>query len=79
MDYRSDRTSAHNIFIYGEKPKYSEDDTSYYLYIPTEVTEVWWNDDYIVAKQIELVADERGYEQPPETPLTVTILIGSLM
>ena len=67
--YRIDRLSAHQIAIYGEEPVQSEDKSVYnYLYVPTEVSDVWWNEDYIVAKQIVLVADERGYEQPPKKP-----------
>lgn len=67
--YRIDRLSAHVIAIYGNEPIKSNDETFYnYLYVPAKVSDVWWNEEYIVAKQIVLVADERGYEQPPEQP-----------
>jgi hypothetical protein len=67
--YRIDRLSAHVIAIYGDKPIKSDDKSFHnHLYVPAKVTDVWWNKEYIVAKQIVLVADERGYEQPPEKP-----------
>ena len=67
--YRIDRLSAHEIAVYGDEPIQSEDESFFnYLYVPAKVTDVWWNEEYIVAKQMVLVADERGYEQPPEQP-----------
>ncbi|MFJ6268291.1 DUF3997 domain-containing protein [Lysinibacillus xylanilyticus] len=65
--YRIDRLSAHQIAIYGDKPVQSDDETIVnYLYVPAKVTDVWWNKDYIVTKQLVLVVDEKGYEKPPE-------------
>ena len=67
--YRIDRLSAHQIAIYGDKPVQSEDKTvNNYLYVPAKVTDIWWNEEYIVVKQILLMADENEYEQPPENP-----------
>lgn len=36
--------------------------------IPARVVAVWWNEQYIVAKQLHLKADQRGYEEPPQNP-----------
>lgn len=67
--YRIDRLSAHQIAIYGDKPVQSEDKTvNNYLYVPAKVTDIWWNEEYIVVKQIVLMADENEYEQPPKNP-----------
>ncbi len=67
--YRIDRLSAHVTAIYGDEPIKSDDESfNNHLYVPAKVTDVWWNEEYIVAKQMVLVADERGYEQPPEQP-----------
>ena len=32
------------------------------------MTDVWWDNDYIIAKQLRLSLDERGYKEPPEKP-----------
>lgn len=67
--YRIDRLSGHQIAIYGEEPIKSDDESvSNHLYVPSKVTGVWQNDNYIVAEQIVLTADEEGYGQPPEKP-----------
>ncbi|KOS62218.1 DUF3997 domain-containing protein [Lysinibacillus agricola] len=67
--YRIDRISAHQIAIYGDEPVQSDDKTiDNYLSVPAKVTDVWWNKEYIVTKQIVLAADENGYEEPPENP-----------
>lgn len=67
--FRIDRLSAHQIQIYGDEPIQTEDETVFnHLYVPAKVTEVWWDDEYIVAKQMVLVADERNNEQPPKNP-----------
>lgn len=67
--YRIDRLSAHQIQIYGEEAVNDGDDTVFnHLYVPAEVTAIWSDEQYIVAKQLRLQADERGYEQPPENP-----------
>lgn len=45
-EYRIDRLSAHQIAISGDKPVQSDDETIVnYLYVPTKVTDVWWNKD----------------------------------
>ena len=65
--YEIARLSAHEIAIYGDEPVQSDDDTrTNFLYVPAKITEVWWNDQYIIAKQMELEASENGYEQPPK-------------
>lgn len=75
--YRIDRLSAHQIAIYGEEPvKSHEENIINYLYVPSKVTAVWWNDQYIIAKQMHLSANERGYDEPPKTLPPKTILIG---
>jgi len=67
--YRIDRLSAHQIQIYGDEAVNDEDDTTFnHLYVPSKVTVVWWDDQYIIAKQLSLRADERGYKKPPKTP-----------
>ncbi|PKC52966.1 hypothetical protein RhiirA1_404616, partial [Rhizophagus irregularis] len=67
--YRIDRLSAHQIAIYGEEPvKSHEENIINYLYVPSKVTAVWWNDQYIIAKQMHLSANERGYDEPPQNP-----------
>ena len=67
--YRIDRLSAHQIQIYGDEAVNDGDDTTFnHLYVPSEVTAVWWDDQYIIAKQLSLRAVERGYEKPPKTP-----------
>ena len=67
--YRIDRLSAHQIQIYGDEAVNDGDETTFnHLYVPSEVTAVWWDDQYIIAKQLSLRADERGYEKPPKTP-----------
>jgi hypothetical protein len=69
--YRIDRLSAHQIAIYGDKPVQSDDSTFYnHLYVPAKVTDVWWNDEYIVAKQIVLMTDENNNGHPPKNPST---------
>ncbi|MEQ6353829.1 hypothetical protein ABNX05_04315 [Lysinibacillus sp. M3] len=32
------------------------------------MTDVWWDDQYINAKQLHLKANERGIEEPPKNP-----------
>lgn len=67
--YRIDRLSAHQIQIYGEEAVNDGiENTFNYLYVPAEVTSVWWDEQYIIAKQLRLRADERGYEEPPQNP-----------
>lgn len=67
--FRIDRLSGHQIIIYGDKPVQSLDKTvSNYSYVPSKVTDVWWNEEYIVAKQMVLKADKYGYEEPPKNP-----------
>ena len=67
--YRIDRLSAHQIQIYGDEAINDGDDTTFnHLYVPSEVTAVWWDDQYIIAKQLCLRADERGYEEPIQNP-----------
>ena len=67
--FRIDRLSGHQIIIYGDKPVQSLDKTvSNYSYVPSKVTDVWWNGEYIVAKQIVLKADKYGDEEPPKNP-----------
>ena len=67
--YRIDRLSAHQIQIYGDEAVNDGDDTRFnHLYVPSKVTAVWWDDQYIIAKQLSLRADERGYEKPPKNP-----------
>ncbi|MGW6379949.1 DUF3997 domain-containing protein [Peribacillus butanolivorans] len=59
------RTSAHNVFI---APKEGEGRWGSPI-IPTEVTEIAWDENYIMAKQVELKEDpesENGYEIPDE-------------
>ncbi|MFC9542399.1 hypothetical protein ACFTQ7_21370 [Lysinibacillus sp. NPDC056959] len=33
------------------------------------MTDVWWDDQYINAKQLHLEAIERGIEEPPKNPI----------
>ena len=67
--YRIDRLSAHQIQIYGDEAVNDGDDTTFnHLYVPAEVTAVWWDEQYIIAKQLRLRTDERGYEEPPKNP-----------
>ena len=67
--YRIVRLSAHQIQIYGEEAVNDGiEHTFNYLYVPAEVTAVWWDEQYIIAKQLRLRADERGYEEPPKNP-----------
>ena len=67
--YRIVRLSAHQIQIYGEEAINDGDETIFnHLYVPAEVTAVWWDEQYIIAKQLRLRADERGYEEPPQNP-----------
>ena len=72
--YRIDRLSAHEIAIYGDKPVQTGDDTREdYLYVPEKVTDVWWNDQYIIAKKLELVTTENNYKEPPKNISTEDI------
>lgn len=65
--YRIDRLSAHEIAIYGDEPIQTSDNTrSDYLYVPAKVTDIWWNNQYIIAKKIELFTTENGYKEPPQ-------------
>lgn len=67
--YRIDRLSAHQIQIYGDEAVNDGDDTTFnHLYVPAEVTAIWWDEQYIIAKQLRLRADERVYEEPPKNP-----------
>lgn len=67
--YRIDRLSAHQIQIYGDEAVNDGDDTVFnHLYVPTKVTAVWWDEHYIIAKQLHLRPDGRGYEEPPKKP-----------
>ena len=57
------------IEIYGEAAINDEIKNGYsYLYVPTKVTDVWWDNDYIIAKQLRLILDEQGYKEPPKKP-----------
>lgn len=65
--YLIDRLSAYEIAISGDEPVQPGDDTREdYLYVPEKVTDVWWDDQYIVAKQLKLTATENGYKEPPQ-------------
>lgn len=65
--YRIDRLSAHQIQIYGDEAvNDGNENLMNYLYVPAKVTAVWWDERYIVAKQLHLKVDERGYEEPPQ-------------
>ena len=67
--YRIDRLSAHQIRIYGEEAvNDGRENISNHLYVPAEVTAVWWNKEYIIAKQLHLKTNERGVEEPPQNP-----------
>lgn len=67
--YRIDRLSAHQIQIYGNEAVNDGDETTFnYLYVPAKVTAVWWDEQYIIAKQLRLKADKRGYEELPKNP-----------
>ncbi|MEH6944856.1 DUF3997 domain-containing protein [Bacillus sp. JJ722] len=64
-NYSIVRTSAHDVTI---APKTGEDSWGATI-IPAKVTEVGWNDKYIIAKQINLVKDSKsnnGSEIPDE-------------
>lgn len=72
--YRIDRLSAHEIAIYGDEPVQIEDDSRIdYLYVPAKVTDVWWNDQYIIAKQLKLTTTENSYKEPPKNISTEDI------
>lgn len=72
--YRIDRLSAHEIEIYGDEPVQTGDDTREdYLYVPEKVTDVWWNDQYIIAKKLELIITENGYKETPKNISTEDI------
>ena len=65
--YHIVRQSAHQIVIFGEEAVNDGiEHTDNFLYVPAKVTDVWWDDHYIIAKQLRLRADERGYEEPPK-------------
>ena len=65
--YQIDRLSAHQIQIYGDEAVNDGGETTFnHLYVPAKVTAVWWDDQYIIAKQLRLRADERGYKEPPK-------------
>nr|WP_106779437.1 DUF3997 domain-containing protein [Lysinibacillus timonensis] len=67
--FRIDRLSAHQIAIYGEEPVRTENENFInYLYVPTKVTAVWWDHQFIVAKQLHLKTNERGIEKSPKNP-----------
>ncbi|MGN7479199.1 DUF3997 domain-containing protein [Solibacillus silvestris] len=62
-DYSVVRTSAHQIFI---SPKISDNQWGPEV-IPSEVTEVNWDDNYILVKQLGLMNDpnsSNGYQIP---------------
>ena len=49
--YRIDRISPQKIEIYGDEAVNDGNENGYnYLYVPTKVTDVWWDNDYIIAK-----------------------------
>lgn len=67
------RTSAHQVQIALEVREGSWDAPV----IPTKVTEVAWDDHYIMAKQLDLKEDEtshNGYQIPDETKVSFWIL-----
>lgn len=67
--YRIDRLSAHQIQIYGEEAVNDGNENTFnYLYVPAEVIAVWWDKQYIIAKQLHLKTNERGVEEPPQNP-----------
>ncbi|MBD8034635.1 DUF3997 domain-containing protein [Solibacillus merdavium] len=67
--YRIDRLSAHQIQIYGEDAVNDGDETTFnHLYVPAKVAAVWWNEQYIIAKQLHLKSNGRGVEEPPKKP-----------
>ncbi len=67
--YRIDRLSAHQIQIYGEEAVNDGNENTFnYLYVPAKVTDVWWDKQYIIAKQLHLKTNERGVEEPPQNP-----------
>lgn len=65
--FRIDRLSAHQIAIYGTEPVKSDvEEFKTHLYVPAKITDVWWNEDYIIAKQLKLVANKNGVLEPPK-------------
>ncbi len=67
--YRIDRLSAHQIQIYGEEAVNDGKENIFnHLYVPAEVTAVWWDKQYIIVKQLHLKTNERGVEEPPQNP-----------
>jgi len=63
-DYRIDRLSVHQIQIYGEEAVNDGNENTFnYLYVPAKVTAVWWDKQYIIAKQLHLKTNE-----PPQNP-----------
>lgn len=67
--YRIDRLSVHQIIVAGEEPVKSDNDrVTNYIYVEAKVTDIWWNDEYIIAKQLHLKVNENGYEEPPKKP-----------
>ncbi|GLC88532.1 DUF3997 domain-containing protein [Lysinibacillus piscis] len=61
--YRIDRTSAQQISIYSEEPIANEQN---YRYTPPKITHIWWNDDFIIAKQAILKSENNCVAVPTE-------------
>lgn len=62
--YRIDKLSAHEITIYGDEPvRVGDNMRENYLYVSGKVTDIWWNDQYIIAKKLELIATENSYKE----------------
>ena len=68
--YRIDRLSAHQISIYGEEPVVEQGavkgNVNNYNYVPPKITDIWWNDNYIIAKQMTLQSITAGVAEPNE-------------
>lgn len=68
--FRIDRLSSHQIGIYGEEPLIEHEDEQgivyNYNYVPAKVTDIWWDDHYIIAKQVTLQSINGGVEEPNE-------------
>ncbi|MFJ6208326.1 DUF3997 domain-containing protein [Lysinibacillus sp. NPDC092081] len=69
-EYRIDRLSAHQIGIYGEEPVVEQGmvkgNVNNYNYVPPKITDIWWNDNYIIAKQVTLQSINGGVAEPNE-------------
>lgn len=65
--YKIDRLSGHQIVIVADEPVQTDDEAVVnYFYVPAKVTDVWWNKDYIIAKQVILSNSKNGVKVPPE-------------